>query len=225
MVSGRRGVAGVRNAVQKLPGRRLRRAIYLVLLAVLIGLTIAYWSWVDAQARAVVVISSVLDAPVLSPAVRVVSGEPRLSDVRVAGHRSLVARPAGEGPWPTIFVVNGTVPEGRRLHEIRRLAEGLARAGYLVVVPDLPGLMEDRITPETVDETVKVARKVSEQTRRRGRTGGPRRGLDRRPLAVLAAGDSEPRNESLASRRRRALLGHKDRPERRNDWPLPPVGR
>jgi hypothetical protein len=32
------------------------------LLAVVIGLLISYWSWVDAQVRAVVVISSVLDA-------------------------------------------------------------------------------------------------------------------------------------------------------------------
>lgn len=149
-----------KDAVHK-PSGRLRRAIYLLLLAVLVSLTVAYWSWVDAQARAVVVISSVLDAPVLSPAVRVVSGEPRLSDVRVAGHPSLVARPAGEGPWPTIFVVNGTVPEGRKLPGVRHLAEGFARAGYLVVVPDLPGLTEDRITPQSVDAATQVAQKIS----------------------------------------------------------------
>ena len=88
------------------------------------------------------------------------SGEPRHSDARVAGHPSLVVRPAGEGPWPTIFV-SGTRAEGRKLHEIRRLAEGLARAGYLVVVPDLPGLTEDRITPQSVDAATQVAQKIS----------------------------------------------------------------
>ena len=147
--------------MRKYPRRRLRRASYVVLLATLIGLTASFWSWVDAQARAVVVISSVLDAPVLTSAVRATSGEPRLSDTRVAGYPSLVARPAGEGPWPAIFVVNGTVPEGRQLPAVRNLAEGFARAGYLAVVPDLPGLTEDRITPQTVDAATEAAREIS----------------------------------------------------------------
>ena len=135
----------------------------LLLLAVLVGTLAVFWSWVDAQARAAVVISSVLQAPVLTPAVDAVSGEPRFEDSPVAGNPALVLRPAGDGPWPAVFVVNGTVPEGRKLPEVRRLAEGFARAGYLVVVPDLPGLTEDEITPETVDETARVAREVSER--------------------------------------------------------------
>jgi pimeloyl-ACP methyl ester carboxylesterase len=150
-----------KDTAERLSGRRLRRAFYLVLLAVLIGLLVSYWSWVDAQARAVVVISSVLDAPVLTPAAGAVSGEPGFEDVPVAGNPTLVARPAGEGPWPAIFLVNGTVREGRKLPEVRNLAEGFARAGYLVVVPDLPGLKEGEITPETARETVEVAREVS----------------------------------------------------------------
>jgi acetyl esterase/lipase len=143
------------------PGRRLWRTSYVVLLAALLGLTISFWSWVDAQARAVVVISSVLDTPVLTPAVRATSGDPRLSDTRVAGYPALVARPAGEGPWPAVFVVNGTVPEGRELPAVRNLAKGFARAGYLAVVPDLPGLTEDRITPRSVDAATEAARKIS----------------------------------------------------------------
>jgi pimeloyl-ACP methyl ester carboxylesterase len=148
-------------SAERRSGRRLRRAFYLLMLAVLIGLLVSYWSWVDAQARAVVVISSVLDAPVLTPAAEAVSGEPGFEDVPVAGNPTLVARPAGEGPWPAIFLVNGTVREGRKLPEVRNLAEGFARAGYLVVVPDLPGLTKDEITPETARETVDAAREVS----------------------------------------------------------------
>ena len=140
----------------------MRRVLFLALFAVLLGTLAVYWSWVDAQARAAVVISSVLEVPVLTPAVDVVSGEPRFEDSPVAGNPALVVRPAGDGPWPAVFVVNGTVPEGRELPEVRRLAEGFARAGYLAVVPDLPGLTEDEITPETVRETVEVAREVSE---------------------------------------------------------------
>src|SRR5215213_10181240 len=150
-----------KDSAKRLSGRRLRRAFYLVLLAVLIGLLISYWSWVDAQVRGIVVISSVLDAPVLTPAVEAAGGDPRFSQARVAGNPSLVVRPAGEGPWPAIFLVNGTVRKGRKLPEVRNLAEGFARAGYLVVVPDLPGLTEDRITPQTEDATTQVAREVS----------------------------------------------------------------
>jgi pimeloyl-ACP methyl ester carboxylesterase len=147
--------------MEKVFRRRRLLAVSLAVLAVLVGVLLVSWSWVDAQARAVVVISTVLDAPVLTPATEAVSGEPRLGEETVAGNPALVARPAGEGPWPAVFFVNGTVPEGRKLPEARRLAEGFARAGYLVVLPDLPGLMEDRITPETVDETAEVARAVS----------------------------------------------------------------
>ena len=150
-----------KDSAERLSGRRFRRAFYLVLLAVVIGLCISYWSWVDAQARAIVVISSVLDAPVLTPAVEAVGEDPRFSDARVAGNPSLVVRPAGEGPWPAIFLVNGTVQEGRKLPEVRNLAEGFARAGHLVVVPDLPGLTEDRITPQTADAATQVAREIS----------------------------------------------------------------
>jgi pimeloyl-ACP methyl ester carboxylesterase len=150
-----------KDSVERLSGRRLRRACYIALLGGAIGLSVSYWSWVDAQARAVVVISSVLEVPVLTPAVKAESGEPRLSDTHIAGNPSLVVRPAGEGPWPAIFLVNGTVPEGRRLPAVRNLAKGFARAGYLVVVPDLPGLTEDRITPQSAGAATQVAREIS----------------------------------------------------------------
>jgi hypothetical protein len=144
-----------------------------VLLAVLIGMFASCWSWADAQARAVVVISSALDAPVLTPAIGAMSGEPRLSDARVAGNPSLVAKPAGKGPWPAIFVVNGTVPEGRKLPAVRHLAEGFARAGYLAVVPDLPGLTEDRITPQTADAATQAAFGISGRAPKTGRSRSP----------------------------------------------------
>ena len=119
------------------------------------------WSWIDAHARAAVVISTALEAPVVTSAVEAATGEPRLTDVSVAGNPTLVAHPGGEGPWPALFFVNGFVSEGRELPQVRRLAEGLARAGYLVVVPDLPGLRRGEISPRAA---------------RRDRAGGPLRG-------------------------------------------------
>ena len=155
---------GIRSSGETKFERRRRRAFLLVLAGLLVGLLVVFWSWIDAQARALVVVSSVLDVPVVTPAAEVVSGGPDSSDGTVAGNPATIIRPAGEGPWPAVFFVNGTVPEGRRLPAARRLAGGFARAGYLVVLPDLPGLMEDEISPETVAETTEVARAVSERS-------------------------------------------------------------
>ncbi|AHY48088.1 Alpha/beta hydrolase family (plasmid) [Rubrobacter radiotolerans] len=82
---------------------------------------------------------------------------------------------------------NGTIPQGREYEGVRNLATGFARAGYLVVVPDLPGLRTDAITPNTVSETVEVALEVSERTdAKNGRVGlvGVSTGAT---LALLAA--------------------------------------
>ena len=171
--------------------RKSSRRLLLVALALSAALLVAKWSWVDAQARALVALSPVLEAPVLTPVVEAVTGEPRLADTVVAGNPALVARPRGEGPWPALFFVNGVVTEGRELPEVRRIAEGLARAGYLVVVPDLPGLRRGEIRPETVHETLEVAREISERPdAREGGVGlvGVSTGAT---LALIAAGDGE----------------------------------
>ena len=150
-------------------------------------LAVLGWSWIDAQARAVVVLSSVLEPPVLTPALEGVTAGPRFDETLVAGNPALVARPGGEGPWPALFFVNGAVPQGRKLPEVRRLAGGFARAGYLVVVPDLPGLTEDVITPQTATETLDVARAVSRQPDARGGRVGLVGVSTGATLALLAA--------------------------------------
>jgi pimeloyl-ACP methyl ester carboxylesterase len=167
------------------------RLALLVLVVAFLSLVVLGWAYLDAQARAVVVLSSAMDVPALSSAVEVATGEPRLEDTTVAGNPTLVARPAGEGPWPALFLVNGAVPEGRELPEIRRLAEGFARAGCLVVVPDLPGLREDAITPETAAETVEVARAFSGWPEARGGEVGLVGVSTGATLALLAAGEEE----------------------------------
>jgi pimeloyl-ACP methyl ester carboxylesterase len=154
-------------------------------------LLMAKWSWIDAQVRAVVVLSPVLETPVLTPVVEAVTGEPRLEETSVAGNSALVARPRGEGPWPAIFFVNGVVTQGRELPEVRRLAEGLARAGYLVVVPDLPGLRRGEIRPQTVHETLEVARDISERPDARGGMVGLIGVSTGATLALLAAEDGK----------------------------------
>jgi pimeloyl-ACP methyl ester carboxylesterase len=161
----------------------------LALLAATVFLMVVYWSWVDAQARAVIVLSSVLETPVLTPAIEVLTEEPRVEDTILAGMPTLVAKPGSEGPWPALLFVNGTTPEGRELPEVQNLARGLARAGYLVVVPDLPGLRTDEITEETVSSTLEAARATADHPDARdGRVGlvGVSTGAT---LALLAAED------------------------------------
>ncbi len=139
------------------------RLIVLALVVVVVVLVATGWSWIDAQTRAVVVVSSVLETPILTPAVEAATEEPVVEDTVFAGRPALVARPEGEGPWPALLFVNGVVREGRNYPPVQNLARGLARAGYLVVVPDLPGLTTDEITEETVSSTVEVAQAVADR--------------------------------------------------------------
>ena len=179
-----------RARVGERKGSQLRRLLLLALLAIVVALAATYWSWIDAQARAVVVLSSLLQTPILTPAVDQLTSETYFEDSYFAGYPALIVKPdAGKGPWSALFFVNGAVPEGRELPEVQRLAEGLARAGYMVVVPDLPGLKSRDITPETVSGTIEVAKAVSEQSDTRdGQVGmvGVSTGA---ALALLAAKD------------------------------------
>ena len=166
--------------------------LLLALGAVVLGLM--FRGYVGAQARAGVVLVSFLEAPVLSPTVSTVAGEPRLYEERVAGNPALVAEPTGEGPWPAILLLNGAVPQGKDLPEARSLAASLARAGYLVVLPDLPGLKSYEIRPDTAAEALEAAREVSE--RREARDDrvalvGVSTGAS---LALLTAGDPSVAN-------------------------------
>jgi pimeloyl-ACP methyl ester carboxylesterase len=170
-------------------GLRPRRLVVLAFLAGAVALAVVYWSWIEAQARAAVVLSSVLETPILTPVVGALSWEPDVEDTIFAGRPSLIAKPAGEGPWPTLLFVNGTVPEGRAYPEVQNLARGLARAGYLVVVPDLPGLTTDEITGETVSSTAEVARAVADRPDARDRQVGLVGVSTGATLSLLAAQD------------------------------------
>jgi pimeloyl-ACP methyl ester carboxylesterase len=170
---------------------RLRRLFLLALLGGATILVVAGWSWIDAQVRAAVVLSSVLETPILTPSVQALTREPNVEDTVFEDRPALVATPAGEGPWPAVLFVNGTIPEGHTYPEVQNLARGLARAGYLVVVPDLPGLTSDEITEETVSSTVGAASAVADRPDARdGRVGliGVSTGAT---LSLLAAEDPE----------------------------------
>jgi pimeloyl-ACP methyl ester carboxylesterase len=125
-------------------------------------------SWPAAQLDAVAVLSTTERTPVLSWAVRAVTLEPHVEETTVAGQRSVLVRPGGRGPWPAIVFVNGATRLGQHHPKVQRLARGLARVGFLVVVPDLPGLRLGEITPATADAAARVAEATADRPDVRG---------------------------------------------------------
>jgi hypothetical protein len=97
-------------------------------------------SWPAAQIRAVAVLATTERTPVVRWAVAVVTAEPRVDEAVVGGAPATVVRPGEGRRWPAIVFVNGATRDGRHHPQVQRLARGLARAGFLAVVPDLPGL-------------------------------------------------------------------------------------
>lgn len=108
--------------------------------------------------RTLAVLCVVLDLPVLAGLTRRLTRAPRSETSELDGTPVTLVRPGGRGPWPAIMFVNGAHPLRRREPVVERVAQGLARAGYLVVVPDLPGLGAGEITTTTVDAAAAVAR-------------------------------------------------------------------
>jgi dienelactone hydrolase len=150
--------------------------------AAVTGMFVAAPARMGAQADAVVVLATTLETPVLEQAVALLTAEPQLEETTLAGLPTTVARPNGAGPRPTLVIVNGATELGRREPALRRLARGLARAGYLVFVPDLPGLARGELTDRTVDATVNAARAAGDRVGLIGVSVGT-------SLALLAAQD------------------------------------
>jgi pimeloyl-ACP methyl ester carboxylesterase len=109
------------------------------------------------RARTITVLSLVLDLPILAGAVRRLTPSPLEESIEVGGVSVTIVRPRGQGPYPAIMVVTGAHPLRRKEPVVERAAHGLARAGYLVVLPDLPGLGLGELTRETVDSAAAIA--------------------------------------------------------------------
>src|SRR5439155_21249723 len=142
--------------------RRLAKAVaaFLVVFAGVIAITaVVLGLWSRAQLKAIVVLAITERTPVVAPLVRLLTDTPRSEETLVGGEATTLFRPgAGRGPWPAIVFVNGATRAGRFHPKVRRLAQGLSRAGFLVAVPDLPGLRLGQITPQTTEALIRVAR-------------------------------------------------------------------
>ena len=52
------------------------------------------------------------------------------------------------GPWPGLVLIHGLTPEGKRDLRLTSTAALLARAGFVVAVPELPALRAQRLRPD-----------------------------------------------------------------------------
>jgi pimeloyl-ACP methyl ester carboxylesterase len=130
-----------------------------VLLAALLAAVISgivYRSWIGAQVRTIGVLAVTGKVPVLAWTTRELTDTPRIEDDSVAGVPTTVYRPGTGDRWPALVFLNGITARGRHHPEVERLAGALARAGFLVFVPDPPGLARGEITDRTLAATIAV---------------------------------------------------------------------
>ncbi|MER3410643.1 MAG: hypothetical protein C4306_11325, partial [Thermoleophilia bacterium] len=90
---------------------------------------------------------------------------PRQEETRVAGHPATAYVPGRLEQAPYALLLNGATPLGRHHPRLVRLAQGVARAGFRVVVPDLPGLARGEVTWAGVRSTVICARELADEGR------------------------------------------------------------
>ena len=81
-------------------------------------------------------------------------------------------RPRTPPPWPAVMFVNGATPDGRAHSGVRRFAASLARAGYAVFIPELPGVAAGELSLLTLAASVECAARAAESAETRdGRIG------------------------------------------------------
>ena len=88
------------------------------------------------------------------------------------GRPTTIVRPRSRGPWPAVLFANGATPDGRAHPGVRRLGIALARSGYIVFIPDLPGIATGELTPRTLAAAVECAVAAADSAEaREGRVG------------------------------------------------------
>lgn len=88
------------------------------------------------------------------------------ADFRIQGrdHQADRYQPADRAPRATLVLLHGLTPAGRREPRLERFAITLARAGFRVLVPDLPGMRSLAVGTEDVRAITDTLRQVLGQT-------------------------------------------------------------
>jgi pimeloyl-ACP methyl ester carboxylesterase len=113
--------------------------------------------------RSLVLLASVLDVPVAGAAATRFGSRTRSASTAIEEVPVEEVRPAAAGPLPTFVFFTGAHPLRRREPLVRRVTHGLARAGYQVFLPDLPGVGEGEISRRTLDAALAVTKEIVER--------------------------------------------------------------
>ena len=146
--------------------RAARRALRLLGLGLVTCLLVAtffalvFHGWMEAQGRGIIVLTRSSNTPVLGWIVGVLTDEPRATETTIGGQPTLLVRPGEGRSWPAVVFLNGVTQRGRFHPTVRKLARSLARAGYLVAVPDVPGVRRGTLTASTLAGTDAVVAAV-----------------------------------------------------------------
>jgi len=143
----------------------------------------------EAHLRAAVALSSVPRFAPLDMAIGLATAEPSAAGESIAGVPALLMRPGRGSTWPALVLLNGVTARGRHHPQVQRLATGLARAGFLVCVPDPPGLARGPLAAATVAATNRVVTNVADRADVRGGQVGLVGVSIGATLALLAAED------------------------------------
>jgi len=117
------------------------------------------------------------------------SSAPTIAEHVVGDQPTTVVRPPSPPPWPAMVFANGATPDGRRHPVVLRLGAALARRGYAVYIPDLPGIVDGVLTPTTLGAAIAGCTAVADSPQTRGGRVGLVGVSVGGTLALLAAAD------------------------------------
>jgi dienelactone hydrolase len=146
---------------------------------------------VDGGCRALLVLAAAFDAPVAGAAVRAGTAESSAEETVSGGAPATLYRPGGRGAWPALVLLNGATEEGRRHPRVVALARALARAGYLVLVPDVPGIARGEVTADGVRSSVECTLELLSRAEARPERAGLFGVSVGTTLALLAAAEED----------------------------------
>ena len=88
---------------------------------------------------------------------------PTVREAQSAGRPATVIQPSTGAPWPSLVFASGATPEGRTHPTVLRLGLALARAGYMISIPELPGVAGGVLTPATLDAAIRSTTEIADQ--------------------------------------------------------------
>lgn len=97
-----------------------------------------------------------------APALSALTGQPRREALALGPGPADLYRPAAPGRRPGLVLLHGLVPEGKDEPRLAWAATLLARGGFAVLVPDLPGLRAARLRPSDTEVVVRAVEALAD---------------------------------------------------------------